>query len=82
MKIVVPDIVYNFFKWKHSHIVTCFIGGACLELFMIYFHVGKVSIYQSIKNNLSTAQAERQFIFERMVLEGPESQEQNDLLKK
>lgn len=68
-----PAQVSNFIRWKYSHIVTFFITGASLELFMNFFHIGEANIYRSIKKNLSTSEAERRFEAERMLFENVEA---------
>lgn len=69
IKMRLPVPISNFIKWKYSHIVTFFIAGAGLELFMNFFHIGEANIYRSIKKNLSTSEAERRFEAERMLFE-------------
>lgn len=53
----------------YAHYVVFFSAGAGLELFMNLFHIGEISIYRTIRRNLSTSQAEAQFQSERDIFE-------------
>lgn len=52
-----------------THYVVFFSFGAGLEIFMNLFHIGDISIYRTIKRNLSNARAEEQFEREKALFE-------------
>lgn len=54
---------------RRNQYVLFFLGGAGLELFMNFFHVGEANIYRSIRKSLSTSAAESQFEAEKRVYE-------------
>lgn len=56
-------------KPSHGRILTFFVAGAFLELFMNYFHVGEANIYRSIEKNMSNSIAESRFELEKTVYE-------------
>lgn len=64
-----PSVVIDFINRPYSHYVISFTAGAGLELFMNLFHVGEISIYNSIKKNLSTQKAEQLFEAEKALFE-------------
>ena len=61
--------VKHILSKPYSHYVIFFSTGVGLELFMNFFQVGEVSIYRSIKKNISSSRAQEEFELERELFE-------------
>lgn len=66
---IIPPFVDTFLPPRYRPVVICFFGGAGLELFMNFFHIGEASIYRSILKNMSDTLAQNQFEAEKITTE-------------
>lgn len=57
------------FDNKWFPIIYGLVSGASLELFMNFFTFRGANIYKSIKENMSTSEAQRIFEFEKKLVE-------------
>lgn len=61
--------IQHLLSKPYTHYALFFSAGAGLELFMNLFHIGEISLYRTIKRNLSTSRAEEQFELEKALYE-------------
>lgn len=54
---------------KYKHCLYCFAGGISLELFMNLFRVGEVTLYGTMKRNLSDNIAQTRFEAEKSIFD-------------